>query len=191
MPKALCCAGRAGPSGAKRRIRKQNGIREERADALGTDGNRSDSSRPAAGREPHKRPAAVDGSGGGRTAWLYDDWNKDYTGVDVGNKGYPTSSPDTIRLLIKLFHNAGMHVSVHSIGDRGIDWVVDSYVEALKEKPTKGLRHGIIHANIPTDHAIDPPPPAGRKILFCRTGPGDVSSRFLSVRHSPAHQAGG
>ena len=97
----------------------------------------------------------IDGSGGGRTAWLYDDWNKDYTGVDVGNKGYPTSSPDTIRLLIKLFHNAGMHVSVHSIGDHGIDWVVDSYVEALKAKPTKGLRHGIIHANIPTDHAID------------------------------------
>jgi predicted amidohydrolase YtcJ len=97
----------------------------------------------------------IDGSGGGRTAWLYDDWNKDYTGVDVGNKGYPTSSPDTIRLLINLFHNAGMHVSVHSIGDRGIDWVVDSYVEALKSKPTKGLRHGIIHANIPTDHAID------------------------------------
>ena len=97
----------------------------------------------------------IDGSGGGRTAWLYDDWNKDYTGVDVGNKGYPTSSPDTIRKLINLFHNAGMHVSVHSIGDRGIDWVVDSYVEALKAKPTKGLRHGIIHANIPTDHAID------------------------------------
>ena len=97
----------------------------------------------------------IDGSGGGRTAWLYDDWNKDYTGVDVGNKGYPTSSPDTIRLLITLFHDAGMHVSVHSIGDRGIDWVVDSYVEALKKKPTKGLRHGIIHANIPTDHAID------------------------------------
>jgi predicted amidohydrolase YtcJ len=96
----------------------------------------------------------IDGSGGGRTAWLYDDWNKDYTGVDVGNKGYPTSSPDTIRLLINLFHKAGMHVAVHSIGDHGIDWVVDSYVEALKAKPTKGLRHAIIHANIPTDHAI-------------------------------------
>ena len=54
-----------------------------------------------------------------------------------------------------MFHNAGMHVSVHSIGDRGIDWVVDSYVAALKAKPTKGLRHGIIHINIPTDHAID------------------------------------
>lgn len=97
----------------------------------------------------------IDGSGGGRTAWLYDDWNKDYTGVDTGNRGYPTSSPDTIRHLIRLFHDAGMHVSVHSIGDRGIDWVVDSYAEALKANPIKGLRHGIIHANIPTDHAID------------------------------------
>ena len=97
----------------------------------------------------------IDGSGGARTAWLYDDWNKDYTGVDTGNRGYPASSPDTVRRLIKLFHDAGMHVSVHSIGDRGIDWVMDSYAEALTANPSKGLRHGIIHANIPTDHAID------------------------------------
>ena len=97
----------------------------------------------------------IDGSGGARTAWLYDDWNKDYTGVDTGNRGYPASSPDTIRHLIRMFHDAGMHVSVHSIGDRGIDWVVDSYAGALKANPIKGLRHGIIHANIPTDHAID------------------------------------
>ena len=26
---------------------------------------------------------------------------------------------------------------------------------SLKATPTKGLRHGIIHANTPTDHAID------------------------------------
>lgn len=97
----------------------------------------------------------IDGSGGARTAWLYDDWNKNYSEIDTGNHGYPASSPDTIRHLIRMFHDAGMHVSVHSIGDRGIDWVVDSYKEALRRKPTKGLRHGIIHANIPTDHAID------------------------------------
>jgi predicted amidohydrolase YtcJ len=96
----------------------------------------------------------MDGSGGARTAWLYDDWNKDFTGTDSGNKGYPTTNPDTIRQMIKLFHAAGMHVSVHSIGDQAIDWVVDSYAEAMKERPIKGLRHGIIHANIPTDHAI-------------------------------------
>jgi len=97
----------------------------------------------------------IDGSGGARTAWLYDDWNSAYTETERGNRGYPASDPDTVRALIRLFHDAGMHVSTHSIGDRGIDWTMDSYAEALKAKPTKGLRHGIIHSNIPTDRAIE------------------------------------
>jgi predicted amidohydrolase YtcJ len=51
-------------------------------------------------------------------------------------------------------HTAGIHVSTHAIGDRAIDWVLDTYELALTRKPTKGLRHGIIHDNTPTDHAI-------------------------------------
>lgn len=96
----------------------------------------------------------MDGSGGARTAWLYNDWNKNFTEVDSGNKGYPAGNPDTVRALIRLFHDAGMHVGVHSIGDQAIDWVVDTYAQAMREHPIKGLRHSIIHANIPTDHAI-------------------------------------
>jgi hypothetical protein len=98
---------------------------------------------------------AIDGSGGARTAWLHEPWNKEYTGVDEGNYGYPVIDPEVLRSQILMFHNAGMHVSIHSIGDRGIDWVVDSYVMAFQANPQKGLRHGIIHANIPTDHAIE------------------------------------
>jgi predicted amidohydrolase YtcJ len=97
----------------------------------------------------------IDGSGGARTAWMYQDWNKDFTGIDKGNAGYPTTDPEVYRAQVKLLHDAGLHVSTHAIGDRAIDWVVDSYAEALKEKPTKGLRHGIIHCNTPTDHAIE------------------------------------
>ncbi len=97
----------------------------------------------------------IDGSGGARTAWLYDDWNKNSTEVDRGNKGYPTTNPDTIRALIKRYHDAGFHVSVHSIGDRAIDWTVESFARALAANPALGRRHGIIHANIPTDKAID------------------------------------
>jgi predicted amidohydrolase YtcJ len=97
----------------------------------------------------------VDGSGGARTAWLYDDWNREFTSVDSGNRGYPASNPDTIRLMIKLYSAAGMHVSAHAIGDKAIDWLVDSYDQAMREHPIKGLRHGIIHANIPSNHAID------------------------------------
>jgi predicted amidohydrolase YtcJ len=97
----------------------------------------------------------ADGSGGARTAWMYDEWNLEQARVDAGNRGYPALDPDTLRALIRRYHAAGMHVSTHSIGDRTIDWVMDSYAMALAERPTKGLRHGIIHANIPTDRAID------------------------------------
>jgi predicted amidohydrolase YtcJ len=97
----------------------------------------------------------ADGSGGARTAWVNEDWNKERLGVDAGNRGYPASNADTLRMLIRMYHNAGMHVSVHAVGDRAIDWVVDTYDQAMRENPKKGLRHGVIHANIPTNHAID------------------------------------
>lgn len=97
----------------------------------------------------------MDGSGGARTAWLYDEWNRNRTEIDAGNHGYPAADPELLRRKIRLFHDAGLHVSVHAIGDRAIDWVVDSYVEALERNPRVGLRHGIIHANIPTDRALD------------------------------------
>ncbi|UCC84340.1 MAG: amidohydrolase [Gemmatimonadota bacterium] len=97
----------------------------------------------------------LDGSGGARTAWLFDDWNKNFNDVDQGNRGYPVDDPEEIRELIRTYHDAGLHVSVHAVGDRAIDWVVDSYASALRANPISGLRHGIIHANIPTDHAID------------------------------------
>ncbi len=96
----------------------------------------------------------LDGSGGARTAWLYQDWNKNGSGKDAGNTGYPAMDPAIYREQVRLFHNAGIHVSTHAIGDRAIDLVVDTYAQVLKDKPTAGLRHGIIHANIPSDHAI-------------------------------------
>jgi hypothetical protein len=96
----------------------------------------------------------MDGSGGARTAWVYDEWNTHSTGVDKGNRGYPVIEPETYRQMVRLFHQAGINVGTHAIGDHAIDWVVDTYAQVLKEKPTSGLRHSIIHANIPSDHAI-------------------------------------
>ena len=96
----------------------------------------------------------LDGSGGARTAWLYTDWNKNSVDEDSGNTGYPRTDPAIYRAQVELFHRAGVHVGTHAIGDRAIDWVVDTYAKVLEETPTVGLRHSIIHANIPTDHAI-------------------------------------
>ena len=86
---------------------------------------------------------------------MYDDFNKSYSDQDTGNHGYPTTAPDVYRQMVQLLHAANVHVSTHAIGDRAIDWVVDTYDQVLKAKPTRGLRHGIIHANTPSDHAID------------------------------------
>jgi len=99
----------------------------------------------------------IDGSGGARTAWMYDDWNKDLTGTDTGNKGYPANSadyPQIYKQQVARLTEAGIHIGTHAVGDKGIDWVVDTYAEVLKARPTRGLRHSIIHANVPTDRAI-------------------------------------
>jgi predicted amidohydrolase YtcJ len=97
----------------------------------------------------------MDGSGGARTAWVYQDWHKNSRDIDTGNRGYPSVEPDIYRQQVRMFHQAGIHVGTHAVGDRAIDMVVDTYAAVLKEKPTRGLRHSIIHANIPTDHALD------------------------------------
>jgi predicted amidohydrolase YtcJ len=97
----------------------------------------------------------MDGSGGARTAWMYTDWNKNLKDIDTGNTGYPSTPPDDYRQIVTELHDAGVHVSTHAIGDRAIDWVIDTYDGMLRAKPARGLRHGIIHANTPTDRAID------------------------------------
>ncbi len=97
----------------------------------------------------------MDGSGAGRTAWVYQEWRKNRTDVDRGNYGYPAEDPMVYRQMVRMLHQAGIHVGTHAVGDRAIDWVVDTYAAVLREKPTPGLRHSIIHGNLPTAHAID------------------------------------
>jgi predicted amidohydrolase YtcJ len=95
-----------------------------------------------------------DGSGGGRTAWVYKEWNINFKDIDTGNYGFPAIGPETFRKMVKFCHDVGLHIGVHAIGDRAIDWTVDAFAAALKENPIHGLRHIIIHCNIPTDRAI-------------------------------------
>ena len=102
----------------------------------------------------------MDGSGGARTGWVYDDWLKNATAPDItssgaGNRGYPQTDPAVYREMVRLFHQNGVPVGTHAVGDRAMDWVVDSYALVEQEQPRSGLRHSIIHANLPTPHALD------------------------------------
>jgi predicted amidohydrolase YtcJ len=96
----------------------------------------------------------MDGSAISRTAWSYEPWMKNGV-LDAGNTGYPNIDPQVYRQMVRLFHQAGISVGTHAIGDRAIDWVVDTYAVVENEKPTVGLRHSIIHAYLPTDPAVE------------------------------------
>ena len=97
----------------------------------------------------------MDGSGGARTAWMHQEWNRNWDGLDAGNRGYPTTDPETYRAMAKLFHDARYQIGTHAIGDHAVDWVVDTYAALERQDPVKGLRHTIIHANLDTPHALD------------------------------------
>ena len=97
----------------------------------------------------------ADGSGGARTAWVWQDWNVNRTGTDEGNSGYPAIDAILLRDLIMFYHDAGLHMGVHAVGDRAIDWTVAAITLALIRNPRRGLRHSIIHSNIPTDLAMN------------------------------------
>jgi predicted amidohydrolase YtcJ len=102
----------------------------------------------------------MDGSGGARTGWLYDDWLKngttrDVTSAGAGNRGYPQVDPAVYQEMVRLFHQNGVPVGTHAVGDRAMDWVVDTYALVEKENPQPGVRHSIIHANLPTPHALE------------------------------------
>jgi predicted amidohydrolase YtcJ len=102
----------------------------------------------------------MDGSGGARTGWVYENWLRNATTPDVTssgtpNRGYPQLDPAVYQEMVRLFHKNGVPVGTHAVGDRAMDWVVDTYTLVEQEQPSPGLRHSIIHANLPTPHAID------------------------------------
>jgi predicted amidohydrolase YtcJ len=102
----------------------------------------------------------MDGSGGARTGWVYDDWLRnaatpDVTSSGAGNRGYPQVDPAVYQEMVRLFHQNRVPVGTHAVGDRAMDWVVDTYALVEQEKSYPGLRHSIIHANLPTPHALE------------------------------------
>jgi predicted amidohydrolase YtcJ len=102
----------------------------------------------------------MDGSGGARTGWLYGAWlhngsTPDMRSPGVPNVGLPQVAPPVYREMVRLLHRNGVPVGTHAVGDQAIDWVVDTYAIVEREQPHHGLRHSLIHANLPTTHALD------------------------------------
>ncbi len=98
---------------------------------------------------------SFDGSGGNRTAWLYEPWNRNYTDVDGVNTGGPiVPEPHTYPEIAKIIHRAGFQIGAHCVGDQTIDRYLDAIEAAILDSPRSNCRHSVIHNNLPTDYAL-------------------------------------
>jgi hypothetical protein len=96
----------------------------------------------------------LDGSAAGRTAWVFKPFVVDSDHPEQ-TTGIPNLDPQVYREMVELFTREGVPVGTHAIGDRSIELALDSYAAALKATPRIGLRHSIIHAHLPSSHALD------------------------------------
>lgn len=91
----------------------------------------------------------ADGSLGGRTAYL----NEDYTD-DPGNRGIHVFTNQELEELIYIADANGMDVAIHAIGDGIMDIVLDSIEKSLLKTKRTTHRHSIIHAQLTNKRQI-------------------------------------
>lgn len=91
----------------------------------------------------------VDGSLGSTTAWFYEPYTDapETTGLKMGDIGALAKN-------IQAADRAGLHVTVHAIGDHANDWLLDNYERIAKEDGPRDRRFRIEHAQHLTQAAI-------------------------------------
>jgi hypothetical protein len=86
-----------------------------------------------------------DGSGAGGTCCVFEPQNRGTKGLGIW-----MTEPEEVNRLVNQAHKAGLRVSIHSIGDRGIDMALDCIERAQKEIPVDDMRHRIEHNSLCT-----------------------------------------
>ncbi len=86
-----------------------------------------------------------DGSLGGRTALMLNDYND-----EPGTKGVAALSDEQLEELCDLATSYGIRVVTHAIGDGAIESVINAYEKTMSKENNKNnsLRHGIVHCQI-------------------------------------------
>ena len=84
-----------------------------------------------------------DGSGAGGTCCVYEPQYRGPRGT-----GLWMTKPEEVKKLVIKAHNAGLRVSIHSIGDRGVDMALDCIESAQELNPIPDIRHRIEHNSL-------------------------------------------
>jgi predicted amidohydrolase YtcJ len=85
----------------------------------------------------------ADGSLGGRTAYLREDYAD-----DPGNRGIKVFKDEELEKLIYIADSNNIDVAIHAIGDGMIDIVIDSIEKSINKTKRFDHRHSIIHAQL-------------------------------------------
>ena len=91
----------------------------------------------------------LDGTLGAKTACMYEPF------TDAPEMcGFCVVEEDEIYENMKMAHNQGFQVIIHSIGDKGCRIAIDLFMRLMKEYPRSDTRHRIEHASLLTDDVI-------------------------------------
>ncbi|QFU17634.1 amidohydrolase [Microvirga thermotolerans] len=92
----------------------------------------------------------LDGSAGGRTAWM----SRPYLGEDR-TTGVQMMPDETVNELVMDAHVKGYQLACHAIGDAAIEQLIAAYERALEAHPDPDRRHRIEHSGFstPEQHA--------------------------------------
>ena len=87
----------------------------------------------------------LDGSAGGRTAWM----SKPYLGGD-GTTGVRMLGDNELTDLVMDYHGKGYQLACHAIGDAAIEQLITAYEQALAAMPDPDRRHRVEHCGFST-----------------------------------------
>lgn len=90
----------------------------------------------------------IDGSALSRTAWMKEEWNKNYTDTDENNFGKPLWNIEEFNKVVTELSELQTTVSIHAIGDKGIS----EALKAIKQNGNKCSEFTMIHCNAPSSN---------------------------------------
>jgi len=91
----------------------------------------------------------IDGSLGARTAWMYEPYTD-----DPSSTGLPLNPPEQLGDWMQQADAAGLELSIHALGDRGIDTVIEQ-MKTIAGEDIRARRYRIEHFQHPTPDAIN------------------------------------
>jgi len=92
---------------------------------------------------------AIDGGPAAGTALMYD------KSLPGSRRAFPLHRPQEFNQIVKILQDTGLQVSIHVVGDEGMDVCLDAFEKAAGVASTAKLRHRLEHANFPTQRNMD------------------------------------